>query len=100
MRARRTLRLGLAALIGVPPVLAGCGRKAPGPEECTRFAEMAARFGADGPWLTPEIEAQIELETQDCLTIPYDYELIQCVESTHQAHGCVESFRRRTGRSQ
>lgn len=100
MRACSTLRLGLVTLILVSAALYGCERKAPGPEECERFAELAARLSTDSPMLTPELQAQIDEETRQCLTKPYDRELLACVEATHQAHGCLASFRRRTGRSQ
>ena len=100
MGARRTLCLGLVTLTLVSVTLCGCERKAPGPEECQHFAEMAARMSTDSPLLTPELQAQIDEETRQCLTKPYDRELLACVETTQQAHGCLASFRQRTGRSQ
>jgi hypothetical protein len=100
MRARSTLRLGLIALTLLGAALCGCERKAPGPEECERFAEIVARMSTDSPLLTLELQAQIDEETRQCLTKPYDRELLACVETTHQAHGCLASFRQRSGRSQ
>jgi len=100
MRARSTLRLRLIAPTLLGAALCACERKAPGPEECQRFAEMAARMSTDSPLLTLELQAQIDEETRQCLTKPYDRELLSCVETTHQAHGCLASFRRRIGRSQ
>jgi hypothetical protein len=96
MRAHRTF----IALTLLSTALGGCERKAPGPEECQRFAEMAAHLSTDSPLLTPELQAQIDEETRQCLTKPYDRELLACVETTQQAHGCLASFRQRTGRSQ
>jgi hypothetical protein len=100
MRARLTSRLQLIALTLFCVALCGCERRAPGPEECQRFAEIAARMSTDNPLLTPELQAQIDEETRQCLTKPYDRELLACVETTHQAHGCLASFRQRSGRSQ
>jgi hypothetical protein len=100
MRTRSTLRPRLIALTLLGAALYGCERKAPGPEECQRFAEMAARMSTDNPLLTPELQAQIDEETRQCLTKPYDRELLACVETTHQAHGCLASFRLRSGRGQ
>jgi hypothetical protein len=74
--------------------LTGCQRKAPGPEECARFAE--AVVGA-GRYVTPVIAAQIETQTQECLTRPYDRELLSCVLLTRQARACLASFHARSG---
>jgi hypothetical protein len=100
MRACSTLRRRFIALALLSAALCGCARKAPGPEECERFAEMAARMSTDSPLLTPELQAQIDEETRQCLTKPYDRELLACVETTHQARSCLLSFRQRTGRAQ
>jgi len=69
-----------------------CQRKAPGPDECARFAE--AVVGANR-YIDPLIAAQIETQTQECLTRPYDRELLNCVLLTHQARACLASFRAR-----
>jgi hypothetical protein len=100
MRACPTLRFGFIALTLISAAPCGCERKAPGPDECEHFAEMAARMSTDSPLLSPELQAQIDEETRQCLTKPYDRELLACVETTHQAHGCLASFRQRAGRSQ
>jgi len=73
-----------------------CERKAPGPEECARFAE--AVVGANR-YVTPAMDAQIERQTQECLTRPYDRELLSCVLLTRQARSCLASFRARNGDS-
>jgi len=85
------------ALVGFTLLGAGvtsCQRKAPGPEECARFAE--AVVGA-GRYITPVIAAQIETQTQECLTRPYDRELLRCVLLTRQARTCLASFHARKG---
>ncbi len=79
-------------LLGVS--VTSCQRKAPGPEECARFAE--AVVGA-GRYVTPVLAAQIERQTQECLTRPYDRELLSCVLLTRQARVCLASFHARTG---
>jgi hypothetical protein len=80
--------LGISAL--------GCQRKAPGPEECARFAEAVVGMGR---YVTPVMAAQIERQTQECLTRPYDRELLDCVLVTRQARGCLAAFRARTASS-
>jgi hypothetical protein len=80
-------------LFGV--VALSCQRKAPGPEECARFAE--AVVGAHR-YINPVIAAEIETQTQECLTRPYDRELLNCVLLTHQARDCLLSFRARNAK--
>ena len=104
MRAPRTLTLARrsqrrnAAVVGVLLATAlGCERKAPGPEECQRFAEAAVGMTRDDERATLHIQAAIDEETQTCLTRPYDRALIACVESTGRARPCLELYKRRTG---
>ena len=102
MRTRRSLDLGLVGLVlvGLASALLGCQRQAPGPEECQRFAELAVRFSSDSALITPELRAEIDEQTRQCLTKPYDRELLACVEATHQTLACAASFRRRLGQRQ
>jgi len=89
MAALRTLTRAAVGLSLLAAATTGCQRKAPGPEECAQFAE--AVVGA-GRYVTPVIAAQIERQTQECLTRPYDRELLQCVLLTRQAEACLRSF--------
>lgn len=94
------LRKLARAVVGCAFVAAftwGCQRKAPGPEECARFAEYV--LGGDR-YITPVVAAQIERQIQECLTRPYDRELLDCVRVTGQAHRCLVSFRARTAAAQ
>jgi hypothetical protein len=97
MPALRPLARALVGLALLATSASSCQRKAPGPEECARFAE--AVVGA-GRYITPVIAAQIETQTQECLTRPYDRELLRCVLLTRQARVCLASFRARTGMDQ
>ena len=92
MSALRKLARAVTGLAVLGVSTASCQRKAPGPEECARFAE--AVVGAHR-YINPVIAAQIETQTQECLTRPYDRELMNCVLLTHQARGCLLSFRAR-----
>jgi hypothetical protein len=78
--------------------LLACERKAPGPDECARFAQAVVLQHAVAPILTLEMQAQIEQETHNCLTRPYDRELLNCVLVTGRARPCLDAFRRRSGR--
>jgi hypothetical protein len=95
MPALRMLARAVVGFTLLGASLTSCQRQAPGPEECARFAE--AVVGADR-WVTPAITAQIETQTQECLTRPYDRELLRCVLLTRQARVCLASFRVRTGK--
>jgi len=97
MPALRKLARALVGFTLLGVSLSSCQRKAPGPEECARFAE--AVVGADR-YITPVIAAQIERQTQECLTRPYDRELLRCVLLTREARVCLASFRARTGSDQ
>jgi len=94
MPASRTLTRAAVGIALLAAMATGCQRKAPGPEECAQFAE--AVVGA-GRYVTPVIAAQIERQTQECLTRPYDRELLQCVLLTRQARACLASFHARHG---
>ncbi|MEO6602351.1 MAG: hypothetical protein ABIQ16_20890 [Polyangiaceae bacterium] len=76
----------------------GCERKAPDPEECARFAATVVTQNAPVAVLTLEMRAQIEAETRNCLTRPYDRELLDCVLVTNRGRVCLDMFRRRSGR--
>ncbi|MEO8905096.1 MAG: hypothetical protein ABI488_21785 [Polyangiaceae bacterium] len=101
MRAQASLRSAFAVLLLGTSAgsLLDCERKAPGPEECQRFAEVVVQLAGSGPQLTPEVQSAVEQETRTCLTQPYDHQLLECVTATHQGARCMAAFRRRTGRS-
>ena len=93
MAARAVLALAFAVA-----ALPACARKAPGPDECERFATTVVTQHAPAAVVTLEMQAQIEEETRNCLTRPYDRELLACVLSTNRGRACLEMFRRRSGR--
>ncbi|MES1175311.1 MAG: hypothetical protein ABUL62_13405 [Myxococcales bacterium] len=90
-------QLACATLLACAALL-GCERKAPGPQECAQFAAAVVLQHAPIGILTLEMQAQIEEETRNCLTRPYDRELLSCVLVTNRGRACLESFRRRSGR--
>ncbi|MEI9949573.1 MAG: hypothetical protein WDO74_11485 [Pseudomonadota bacterium] len=94
MPALRKLARAIVGFTLLIPCLTSCQRKAPGPEECARFAEAVVGVGR---YVTPVIAAQIERQTQECLTRPYDRELLSCVLLTRQARACLASFHARIG---
>ncbi len=97
MRALEGAGLGLCVVLLCASLL-GCARKAPGPDECQHFAETVVLQSTQSPYLTPEMQLQIDQATRECLTRPYDRELLSCVLMTNRAKVCLDGFRRRTGR--
>lgn len=93
MPALRTLGRPVIGFVLLGASTLSCQRKAPGPEECARFAE--AVVGVDR-YITPVMAAQIETQTRECLTRPYDRELLNCVILTRHARACLAAFRART----
>lgn len=93
MPALRTLGRAAIGFVLLGASTLSCQRKAPGPEECARFAE--AVVGVDR-YITPVMAAQIETQTRECLTRPYDRELLNCVVLTRQARACLAAFRARS----
>jgi hypothetical protein len=89
-RAGQYATLGAIALIGL-----GCERKAPGPKECLAFAEVTAPTLGNGPRSAEGIAADVERLTRQCLTTPYDRELLQCVERGWELGRCEYEFRLR-----
>jgi hypothetical protein len=89
------------------PLAVACQRKAPGPEECHDLAVRwvgAVRWGAGtgvrGRRVRVASDEDAVLErTTECLTTPYDRELIECVRARGTIVPCYEAFEaRREGR--
>ena len=91
-------RASLAVLLGV---LAGaCGRKAPGPEECRRFARTV--YGVPEPNDREAVtrrelalREQVDELTRECLVVPYDRQLLRCTVETGKSRACRAAFERR-----
>ena len=96
MPALRTLGRAFVGSLLFAACLLSCQRKAPGPEECARFAEAVVGVHR---YITPVMAAQIESQTRECLTRPYDRELLDCVMLTRQARTCLAAFYARNASS-
>jgi hypothetical protein len=78
-------------LLAVP----ACQRKAPGPQECHRFALQVHGIDEDAVALPPPVKAVIDEVTIKCLTTPFDRELLRCVDEGRGAQRCVAEYNRR-----
>jgi hypothetical protein len=75
--------------------LAGCRRKAPGPDECVAFAKVWVQRR---PRLTEQglaVADPFDELVRDCLTIPYDRALVECVINGKAPERCRTEYRRR-----
>jgi hypothetical protein len=89
------LALGVALSGTLAAGLAGCQRKAPGPDECLAFAKI---------WLQQrKFESVVAQAPEDvfdelvgrCLTEPYDRALVECVISKQHPESCRVDYARR-----
>ena len=80
-----------AALLAMP----ACQRKAPGPQECRRFALQVHGIAEDAPALPPPVKAVVDEVTVKCLTTPFDRELLRCVDEGRGPKRCVSEYSRR-----
>ncbi|HEX4341416.1 MAG TPA: hypothetical protein VH062_36155 [Polyangiaceae bacterium] len=97
MTRRRCAASTLAALLFV--FATGCERRAPGPDECHELA-VAWVLGVhsaqlQGHQLGDAAEQAILERTTDCLTTPYDKELVQCVTIGSSPRTCLTGFEAR-----
>jgi hypothetical protein len=84
--------LGLALLA---VCLGGCGRKAPGPDACVQFAEAWFHIDREKVLRDPALSKHFDAKIGDCLTKPYDRELVDCVMNGGDNRRCERSYERR-----
>ncbi len=98
----------VAVLAGIG-ALSGCARRAPGPDECHDFATrlvqgrpriVGSRRGIPIVITDPNVPEDDVLEaTTECLTTPYDRELLACVDKGAPATLCFRAFAQRHSRT-
>ncbi len=92
------MRASCLPLIFCALVLSGCARKLPGPSECRDFALASVGFRPGTPLSIvqrrPALAAKAEEVTRQCLTTPWDYQLLQCLQLSG-GRACLVSFQRR-----
>lgn len=85
----------LVALAISCAALAACERKAPGPEECRRFALAVFGLTREAELLGRAGREQVDELTRECLVVPYDRELLRCAEETGRLRACRRAFEMR-----
>jgi hypothetical protein len=87
-------------------LLAGCERKAPGPADCVALADLtlgptvsSAATARRADWPTAPRAAHDELVRQ-CLTTPFDYAMLACVERSGALRACYHRLELRRRESQ
>jgi hypothetical protein len=85
----------LFALLALP----GCARKLPGPLECRAFALASLGLEADTPATllarNAALTARAEELTATCLTKPWDYQLLGCLQHGGSQQRCLLGFEQR-----
>ena len=94
---------GMRAIASCLPLLllslSGCARKLPGPLECRALALASVQLEPSTPAAllarSARLEAQVESLTQQCLTTPWDYQLLNCLGSGGSKRVCLIRFEAR-----
>jgi hypothetical protein len=77
----------------------GCARQLPGPLECRSVALASVRLDPATPAAllarNPRLLAQVEEVTRQCLTTPWDYQLLRCLEGGGNGRVCLSRFEAR-----
>lgn len=81
-------------------LLSACERKAPGPRECRSVALSLSGLRSEehlGGATRRElaIRDQVDEDTRECLTLPYDKSYVRCLEETGRTRECRSAFERR-----
>jgi len=92
VRARLLLLLSCGLLA---EGLAGCRRKAPGPDECVAFAKVWVQRRPSMREQGLAVADPFDELVRDCLTIPYDRALVECVINGKVPERCRTEYRRR-----
>ncbi len=73
-------------------LIASCERRAPGPEECVKFAEAALGVREEQVLRSPRLKRAFDELVVKCLTTPYDRELVDCVNGGRRPRQCLHEF--------
>lgn len=92
LAARASALAVCCALLGL---LAGCQRKAPGPDECVAFAKVWVQ--QDKVSLRRSLVGADPFDdlVRECLTTPFDRALVECALSGTSPQRCRAEYRRR-----
>jgi hypothetical protein len=74
---------------------ASCARKAPGPHECEAAGARALGITHREQLQDPRARQLLDQFVVECLTTPFDRQLLRCIEETGRAQVCLLEFKRR-----
>ena len=94
---------GMRVIAGYLPLLflwlTSCARQLPGPLECHGFAMASVGIDPRTPAgllaTDPRLEARVEEVTRQCLTTPWDYQLLSCLNAGGGSRVCLSRFEAR-----
>jgi hypothetical protein len=79
--------------------LSSCARQLPGPLECRAFALSSVGVDPSIPATLlrqdPRLEARADEVTRQCLTTPWDRQLLRCLDSGGCSRVCLSRFEAR-----
>lgn len=81
----------LAALLFAP----ACKRKAPGPYECEAAGARALGITHREQLRDPRARQLLDQFVVECLTTPFDRQLLRCIEESGRTQLCLLDFQRR-----
>ena len=80
-------------------LLSSCARRLPGPTECRAFALGSLGVDPRTPASTlsyhPGLDERAEELTRQCLTTPWDYQLLTCLQNGGSNRYCLARFEAR-----
>lgn len=83
--------LTVSAII-VLPTMAGCSRRAPGPDECVAFAEMTFGVPFQSVIAHPAYKQTFDRLVTTCLTAPFERRVFVCTAETRAPLDCLRRF--------
>lgn len=97
---------GMRAIAGCLPFLLlwlpSCARQLPGPLECRAVALASVQLEPSTPAALlsrePRLAARVDEITRQCLTTPWDYALLRCLDSGAGSRLCLSRFEARRAR--
>jgi hypothetical protein len=79
----------------------GCARRLPGPDECRAFALASQGIEPSTPASAlvraRQLNARVEELTRQCLTTPWDYQFLNCLQNGGSQRLCKRGFDARRG---
>lgn len=92
-RVRLVLRAFYLSLLGLGLLMGwGCEPKLPTPTECELMSLQATQVRDAHQLRNPRVRQAVELLTHQCITVPFDREMLRCMEESGSLELCFHQF--------